>query len=244
MKESYQIEDVLDREKLASFLAKEGQHLLPFVNLVEGTRLVIPEFMKEIIASISIEARRHSEINQNSGVSVRMTIDNYENMASQALKRALINHEREAAPRISDLAFTAASSMGKIEFDCLEPERDHLVMHQVVNAAVRKVFFQHFQADPFHAFLRSLGEDAEIEISELTPARAIIDILRQSGLPLDEVQARVDGSAESVLASALEMVLEGLHQQGLLGKRISGPDVIYAKGGASIGANSGEGKRA
>jgi len=219
----------------------EAEGALP---LVEGTRLVIPEFMKEIIASISIEARRHSEINQNSGVSVRMTIDNYENMVSQSLKRALINHECEAAPRISDLAFTAASSMGKIEFDCLEPERDHLVMHQVVDAAVRKVFAQYFQADSFHAFLSSLTEDAVIEISELTTARGIIDLLRQSGLPLDAVQARVDGSTESALASALEMVLEGLHQQGLLGKRISGPDVIYAKSGASIGVNSGEGKRA
>lgn len=212
--------------------------------VLEGPRLVVPEFMKEVIASISMEARRHPEINQNSGVSVRMTIDNYENVASQALKRGLINREPEVAPRISDLAFTASSSMGKIEFDCLEPERDHMVMHQVVDAAVSKIFLQYFRADSFHAFLSCLAEDAVIEITDFTPTRKIIETLRQSGLPLDSVQARVNGSSECVLASALEMVLEGLHQQGLLGKRVSGPAVIYMKGGPTSGVNAAEGVRA
>ncbi len=218
----------------------EAESKLP---VVEGTKLVIPDFMKKVVAGISMEARSHPEINQNSGVSVRMTIDNYENVASQALKRSLINGESQATPRISDLAFTSSSSMGKIEFDCLEPERDHKVMQQVVDAVVRKVFLQHFKAESFHEFLSALDEDAIIEISDRTPAREIIDLLNQSGLPLDVVQAHFDGSSESVLASALEMVLEGLYQEDFLGKRVSGPALIFRKSGAVSRINPGEGKR-
>lgn len=55
MKESYQIADVSDRKKLASFLAKEGQALLPFVGLVEGTKLAIDELI-EMMGRATIEA--------------------------------------------------------------------------------------------------------------------------------------------------------------------------------------------
>ena len=36
----------------------------------------VPDFMKEIVAQLTFEARKSSEINQSSGVSVRMTINN------------------------------------------------------------------------------------------------------------------------------------------------------------------------
>ena len=45
MKGSYQIADVSDRKKLASFLANEGQALLPFVGLGEGAKLAIDELI-------------------------------------------------------------------------------------------------------------------------------------------------------------------------------------------------------
>ena len=55
MKESYQIADVMDRKKLASFLAKEGQALLPFVGLVEGAKVAIDELIT-VMGHASIEA--------------------------------------------------------------------------------------------------------------------------------------------------------------------------------------------
>lgn len=55
VKRSYQTADVKDSEKLASFLAKEGQHLLPFVNLVEGARLAIDELI-DVMGRATVEA--------------------------------------------------------------------------------------------------------------------------------------------------------------------------------------------
>src|SRR5574337_229917 len=38
----------------------------------------VPDFMKQIVAQLTFEARASNEINQSSGVSVRVTINNYE----------------------------------------------------------------------------------------------------------------------------------------------------------------------
>ena len=65
--------------------------------------VAVPEFMKEIVAELSHVARRHGQVNQRSGVSVRVSTSNYENLVSNALRRALRTGEREAVARVSDL---------------------------------------------------------------------------------------------------------------------------------------------
>ncbi|HWP74005.1 MAG TPA: sigma 54-interacting transcriptional regulator, partial [Methylomirabilota bacterium] len=69
-----------------------------------------PEFMKQLVAEVTHLARRSPEISQRSGVSVRVTICNYENLLSSALKRAIRLGETVAAPRVSDLGAIAAST--------------------------------------------------------------------------------------------------------------------------------------
>ena len=61
---------------------------LPTVERYERA-LGIPQFMKEIIGQLTFEARACTEINQASGVSVRVTINNYESVISNAEKRAV-----------------------------------------------------------------------------------------------------------------------------------------------------------
>jgi hypothetical protein len=51
--------------------------------------------MREVVAQITFEARGSNEINQSSGVSVRVTINNYESLLSNAEKRAVRLGERE-----------------------------------------------------------------------------------------------------------------------------------------------------
>src|SRR5258705_3613181 len=51
--------------------------------------LRLPAFVKEIVAQLTFEARGSNEINQSSGVSVRVTINNYETLLSNAEKRAI-----------------------------------------------------------------------------------------------------------------------------------------------------------
>ena len=69
----------------------------------DGLVVDTPRFMKEICAQLTMEARGSNEINQSSGVSVRMTINNFESLVSNAEKRAVRLGEHDVVPRISDL---------------------------------------------------------------------------------------------------------------------------------------------
>src|SRR5487761_1814580 len=65
--------------------------------------LRVPQFIREVVAQVTFEARASNEINQTSGVSVRVTINNLESLISNAEKRAIINDDTEIVPRLSDL---------------------------------------------------------------------------------------------------------------------------------------------
>ena len=62
-------------------------------------------------------ARQSPHVNQRSGVSVRLSVSNYEVLAANALRRALRAGERDVVPRVSDLEALAASTSGKIEIE-------------------------------------------------------------------------------------------------------------------------------
>ena len=79
--------------------------------------LRVPGFLKQIVARLTFEARECGEINQSSGVSVRVTINNFESLLSNAEKRALRLSENEIVPRLSDLPSIFASTAGKIELE-------------------------------------------------------------------------------------------------------------------------------
>src|SRR5687767_612852 len=53
----------------------------------DGFETSVPEYMKHVVAELTHLARKASEINQRSGVSVRVSIANYENVLSNAQKR-------------------------------------------------------------------------------------------------------------------------------------------------------------
>src|SRR5207253_4328417 len=80
----------------------------------EAAAVRIPDFMKEIVAHLTFEARGSNEINQSSGVSVRVTINNYESLLSNAEKRSVRLGEREIVPRLTDLHSILASTAGKV----------------------------------------------------------------------------------------------------------------------------------
>ncbi|MGD9712187.1 MAG: sigma 54-interacting transcriptional regulator, partial [Thermomicrobiales bacterium] len=49
-----------------------------------GIAVETPDFMKEIVAELTHQARRSQDVSQRSGVSVRMSVANYENLISNA----------------------------------------------------------------------------------------------------------------------------------------------------------------
>ena len=55
MDRSYQVASVKDRARIAEFLSKEGQVLLPLVDLVEEARLAV-DGLVEVVGRATIEA--------------------------------------------------------------------------------------------------------------------------------------------------------------------------------------------
>ncbi|HLJ07024.1 MAG TPA: sigma 54-interacting transcriptional regulator, partial [Acidimicrobiia bacterium] len=82
-----------------------------------GLRVQVPEFMVEIVGTLSHLARQSSKINQRSGVSVRLSIANYETLVANAARRSLRAGEKDVVPRVSDLEALASSTAGKVEIE-------------------------------------------------------------------------------------------------------------------------------
>ena len=85
------------------------------VAALEGVSFFLPPFMEQVIGELTFQARHSPDVNQASGVSVRMSIANYETLAANAARRALRSGEAEAVPRVSDFEALQASTGGKIE---------------------------------------------------------------------------------------------------------------------------------
>ena len=173
----------------------------------------IPQFLKEIVAHLTMEARTSSEINQASGVSVRVTINNYETLVSNAEKRAVRTGEPEIVPRLSDLPSVAASTIGKIELEYAgEDKGAGDLVERLISRAIVKVWDTYLTLESCERIVSHFEAGWGVEVSDRMRADEYQEGLRQ--IPgLQEVVARLVGPVESpgLLAAATELVLEGLH---------------------------------
>ncbi|MDP2919139.1 MAG: magnesium chelatase, partial [Dehalococcoidia bacterium] len=89
-----------------------------------GIESFTPSYMKEIVAEITHLGRKSPDINQRSGVSVRISIMNYETIVANAVRRAVMLGEKLAVPRISDLPYIYSSMGSKIELEGFEEAKE------------------------------------------------------------------------------------------------------------------------
>src|SRR5205807_2723982 len=121
----------------------------------DGHEVGVPPYMKEIIAEITHLARKSPDISQRSGVSVRVSIANYENVVSNALKRAVRLGEGCVVPRVADLPAVLASTAGKIELETLGDASEEKIVDKLVHGAILNVFNRYFLVQEFDSLLRS-----------------------------------------------------------------------------------------
>ena len=184
----------------------------------EGLRVVVPEFMKEIVAEITALARRSPDINQRSGVSVRVSIADYESIVSNSVRRAIRLGEDHASPRVSDLPFILSSASGKIELESIEEGREEMVIDKLIQGAVLNVFNRHFSVQEFDELVGRFEKGLTIEVSDMLRVGDYLGFVRQvPGLPEQVHKLGVDGNS-SMIASGVEFILEGLHLNRKLNK--------------------------
>lgn len=195
-------------------------------------------YFKEIIEQTAFEARKSEYVDQKSGVSARFTISAMENLVSNAERRAILVGDRTVVPRICDLAHALPGMTGKVElvFEG-ELEGPAKVSKVLIGKAVREVFKRYF-LDPLQKRSKHQGESRQHEDSEygkiigwfeagnkteiaddMPLDRYMNELDKVKGLrDLTKKQLKLTEANKYELASAMEFVLDGLHQSSRIAK--------------------------
>ncbi|MBI4298534.1 MAG: magnesium chelatase [Chloroflexi bacterium] len=171
----------------------------------------VPVYIKDIIAEFTSLARRSPDINQRSGVSVRVSIANYETLVSNAFKRSLQHKEGFAVPRISDLPAILASTTGKIELESVEEGREARIIEELTKKAVLNVFGRYFNVRDFDTLIQKFEQGLAVETGSDIPSKSYKQLLKDLegiSIALERLQVKDEPAA---IASAIEFVLDGLH---------------------------------
>jgi magnesium chelatase subunit I len=193
-----------------------------------GRELRVPEFVKQLLAQLTMEARASSEINQASGVSVRVTISNYESVLSNAEKRAVRCSEHEIVPRIADLHAVLASTAGKIELEYAgEEKKESDLIDRLLNRAMRKVFDKAVTVESLKKVIEYFEGGGGVEVSDSMPAAEYLEGIR--GIPglREAIVALGPFESPALMAAASEFILEGLHVHQKLNKDRDGGRYTY-----------------
>jgi len=190
----------------------------------------VPRFMKEILGHLTFEARKSNEINQSSGVSVRVTINNYESIISNAEKRALRCKEHDIVPRVSDLHSLLASTSGKIEMEYVgEDKKEDDLVDKLINRSIVKVFDQYFNLNSLQKVIEYFNSGWGVEVSDQMASQDYLEGIKEIPGLKEAIKSLGVSEAPSMMASATEFVLEGLHLHQKLNKDVEGGRATYGK---------------
>jgi len=209
----------------------------------DGIEAWVPQFMKDIVAEITHLARQSSDINQNSGVSVRVSIANYETIISNAVRRSAILKENVAVPRISDLPHIHSSTEGKLELEgSFEDSRGPKMIDDLIEKAVQKTFNRYCRINDLEEMILNFQQGSSVETSEMLHSQFYLDMLdklpgiKRTLQSLDTPVRLFSAAAErnsrespEITASQVEFILEGLYTNKRLSKTSLGNKRVYGR---------------
>jgi magnesium chelatase subunit I len=190
--------------------------------------VAVPDYLADVVATFSHLARASSHVNQRSGVSVRLSISNYETLAANALRRGLRSGERTVVPRVDDLDALASSSSGKIEIEALEEGREGAILQNLISGAVLTVFKDRVSPEQLGAIVAAFEDGVVAHTGEDVPSSevaALVDDVPALRRPVSQLTGRDESPA--AVASAVAFVLEGLHLSKRLNKDATAVGATY-----------------
>ena len=206
-------------------IARQESRLVPDDH---GLSVTVPPFMEELVAQFTHLARSSPQINQRSGVSVRLTVANLETLVAAATRRALRLGESDVVPRVSDLDALISSTAGKIEVESLEEGRDGEVIDHLLRGAVLTVFKEHTSPESVRQVVDAFDEELTVSAGDDLPVSAYTDLISSTPALAASVAALCgDDDNPATQASAVELLLEGLHLSKRLNKDAVGGRASY-----------------
>jgi magnesium chelatase subunit I len=183
-------------------------------------RVVVPQFVREVIEAIAFEARQEKRVDKRSGVSQRLPITCLENVLSNAEYRRLKNHEDVVVPRPSDIYAALPSLTGKLELEYEGEIRGaDNVARDIIRQASAKIFKKYFDSVPLQSIVQWFELGGALKYPPNSPTndlhaqfkkiQGLLERTQSLGLkPKDE---------PALLVAGAEFILEGLYSL----KRIS-----------------------
>lgn len=195
---------------------------------MEDVEILVPDFIKEILAEITFQARKSTDINQHSGVSCRVSIRSYESIIGSALKRCLALDEKTAVPRITDIESIYPAIIGKVELEYEVPDSNDLeILENLTKHALKIVFDEHFNTEDLIPIVESFKNGMSAEISSEQSSEDYMDGYKViTGLE-DAVKTLVDPKNPAQASSAIEFILEGLHLSNQLNREALKKGMVY-----------------
>ncbi len=191
--------------------------------------VVVPYFMKELIEEISRCARKSKYIDQESGVSARLSIANYRTMVASARQRAAVLGEQPAVPRISDLGHLYASSLGKLELDMMGSHQmsERQVLDAVLAEAIGKVFAEYVDKHGLGKIAEIFSQGVKIEVGDMLPSSHYAALIQRVP-PIWDKAFEVNASDNNaVRASCIEFVLAGLYATDQISRSQHRGRIVY-----------------
>jgi magnesium chelatase subunit I len=188
-------------------------------------RVDVPRYVREVIEEVAIQARKDARVDKRSGVSQRLPITLLENVVSNAERRALLNDEPVAVPRVSDLYAALPSITGKLE---LEYEGELRGAAQVASELIRQatgvVFDTYLGEVPLRQVVEWFDMGGSLQLDDTQGAE---ELLRRTSevqglIELTEHLAIGEDAAPEVKASAVDFVLEGMHARKAISRTDAG----------------------
>jgi len=193
-----------------------------------GGELFVPFFIEQIVAELTIQARKSPDVSQVSGVSVRASIANYETIIACAERRALLLGEKEAVPRLTDLPALRASMGGKMELEYAGSEKsENEILDSLGKRAVLSVFEEVCGGFDLESVVRAFDDGWKVEVGDELPAKEYAEGLDNIAGLRKAVELLGCGSSPARIAAAVELVLEGLHLQNKLNREVAGRRLTY-----------------
>jgi magnesium chelatase subunit I len=191
--------------------------------------VVVPYFMKELVEEISRAARRSKYVDQQSGVSARLSIANYRTMVASARQRAAVLGEQPAVPRISDLGHLYASSLGKLELDLMGSHQmsERQVLDAVLAEAIAAVFSEYVDKHGLAEIAEIFSQGVKIEVGDMLPSSHYAELVKRVP-PIWDKAFEVNASEnEAVRASCVEFVLAGLYATDRISRSQHRGRIVY-----------------
>jgi magnesium chelatase subunit I len=189
-----------------------------------GVTVHIPQYVHEILEEFVRQARTSPHINQASGVSVRCSIANAENVVSSAERRGILANESRVVARVDDLSFITASSRGKLELMLAEGDgSEDKLIQAILGEAIKTVFGKHADYNHYDEIALQFKGGITLQVGDEVPTATMLENYSHiKGLPKAAADLAkdlgMDPKDPASLVSAGEFLLESLYVNNRLSK--------------------------